>query len=135
MVAIPRIVAALEPGPATTPIGGPAVPIHAPTDRETYQETDSGGRLRTRHHYYLIIENVTPGILRDVRFVLRASSADGHAPRAIGLERPITTLAPNVQMRFPVSVTMGSDNQCELSTSWQAQGRSREEYITKVRFV
>ncbi|OIJ35465.1 hypothetical protein BK826_08085 [Rothia kristinae] len=99
-------------------------------------ETDSKGRLKTRRSRYLVLQNRTGGVARNVRF--RYENEQGEPEEMFDLRsqdhRPIPTMAPDVEQRFPIIAAMGSADQATCVVTWEDDDGEHETRAT-VRMV
>lgn len=95
-------------------------------------ETDSKGRLKTRRSRYLVLQNRTGGVARNVRF--RYEKEQGEAEDMFDLRaqdhRPIPTMAPDVEQRFPIIAAMGSADQATCVVTWEDDKGEHETSAT-----
>jgi nucleoside 2-deoxyribosyltransferase len=72
--------------------------------RETYQETDSRGQLKTKSRYFLEIRNETGRPVMDVTYEIPG----GESLRLRAEEQAIELMAPGQVARFGILLTLGS---------------------------
>ncbi|MFD6894132.1 hypothetical protein ACFWB0_06225 [Rhodococcus sp. NPDC060086] len=88
---------------------------------QSYQETDSKGRLKNKKNWYLVLQSDLPYAARNVRFEYQDSEGNLVKDFDImaGRNDPIEILAPRGEERFPVFVTFGSTPSAICVVNWE----------------
>lgn len=92
---------------ATTQAQPESVGVWPHIVRETYQETDTRGQLKTKSRHFLELRNETGRPVTDVTFEIPG----GDSLRLRGEKEAIARMAPGQVARFPILLTLGSDTE------------------------
>lgn len=94
-------------------------------------ETDSKGRVQTRKHWSLVLENTTGGPVQQVRYELQPEKPEdppfeiGDRPR-----EPVESMPPGGTTRYPIFVAWQSANQARCVVTWENERGSHTTTAT-----
>jgi len=96
---------------------------------EPYQETDRDGRLSTRAHHYLVLENDGEADVLDAMWEwVTANGPEILLPSALEDPFPLELLQPSVQVRIQVTRAMGEPSNLKVRTRWRDKnGKPHEQ--------
>jgi hypothetical protein len=111
---------------------GRGAEVVAWVDRESRQKTDSRGRLSTTTNRYLVLENRGVATAHDVKYRFVDDEAEGATSgRFPGVleSGPIRHLLAGRDVRFHMVVTLGTEPQFDLETSWLEDGDDQRKSL------
>ena len=101
-------------------------------ERTEIQETDSGGRLRTKSRWRLVLSNTGRQVARDVEYRLEPERPEDHLPQILesGSQREIEALAPGGEAPYTMSVHSGVADQVRCVVTWEDDDGKHENAAT-----
>lgn len=94
--------------------------VFAQLTREPYQETDSGGRLRTRQHYYLVLRNDGETAVFHANWDWVTDESDPRTlPTVLQNPFPLEVLQAGAQVQLGVHASIGAPSDLRVRTHWR----------------
>lgn len=125
--------AALPAQASTSPDAGAASGVWPSVVRETYQETDHKGRLKTKHREYLVLTNQTGAPVTNVSYRYE-NDGEGEARFDLGFapDNRVGTLAPGGTVRYPIFQVLAAPNSADCVVTWTAPDDTEHETTSTV---
>jgi hypothetical protein len=113
---------------------GAGAQVVARVEREQRGKTDSKGRYRESTHHFLVLENRGVADAHEVQLrFLPGSGEDGDQNRepTVYIDGSVNHLLAGSEVRFRMSVTMGTRPQFDIETSWREDGSDQRKTLTQ----
>ncbi|KRE45997.1 hypothetical protein ASG92_11180 [Arthrobacter sp. Soil736] len=97
--------------------------------------SDSKGRLRTERRYYLVLDNQTGVVARNVSYDFSIGDGDDEVFAVHDNHEPIDVIPPGQSARFALYFSMASSERAVCTVRWQGDdGAQREQSATVRRY-